>query len=241
MYNVPHKYRQVCRLCLTLVNECDIADLQIYNREAASSNKTPKTLHKVNIKQCNTDENLSKCVCNALDPITCCCKGVADADNPLSVMQGNKQISPCNRNPQQKNNYTPSVPSSAAINANPPCTTTITAETTNVYARMFSNQNQRQQQQQTQQYLPTKSNQQQTEAQEEICELTNPKCLEEQQQQQFIQDNPKSTSSKNAHHEICENTSTNEIYNQEHKDDSSPHITIQIFNCLSIKVRQSCF
>lgn len=239
MYNVPHKYRQVCRLCLTLVNECDIGDLQIYNREAASSNETPKTLHKVNIKQCNIDENLTKCVCNALDPITCCCQGVAaaaTADNPLSVMQVNKEISPGNRNPQQKNNYTPSVPSSAAaINANPPCTTTITAETTNVYARMFPNQNQRQQQQ----YLSTKSNQLQT--QEDICELRNTKCLEEQQQQQFVQDNPKSTSSKNVHHEICENTSTNEIYNQEHKDDSSPHITIQIFNCLSIKVRQSCF
>ncbi|XP_060660089.1 uncharacterized protein LOC132793929 isoform X2 [Drosophila nasuta] len=36
-------------------------------------------------------------------------------------------------------------------------------------------------------------------------------------------------------HDIGENTSSNENYNQEHKDDSSPHITIQIFNCLSIK------
>ncbi|KAH8408183.1 hypothetical protein KR222_006614 [Zaprionus bogoriensis] len=244
MYNVLHKYRQVCRLCLTLVNEYDIAELQIYNSEAeASANETPETLHKVNIKQCNIDANLSKCVCNAPDPNTCCCPGAAAAaaDNPLSVAQGNKEASPCNP-PHNLTNikYTPSVPSSAiASNSSPPCTSD---ESENLYARMLSNQNRQQQQQQQQQhqqqqaqalqYLSAKSLQA---SGGEICELSNAKCREDQ-------DNPKSTSSRSVMHEICENTSANEIYNQEHKDDSSPsplplppHITIQIFNCLSIK------
>lgn len=227
MYNVPHKYRQVCRLCLTLVNECDIGDLQIYNSETGA-NETVSSQHKLYANQCNINENASKCVCNASDPNTCCYQ----SDNSLSTEQSNKEVAPCNPQSQHKNNYTPSVPSAIA---NPPCTTE-----NNIYARMFSNKARLQAQ-------PTAS-QLQLQSQKESREATNPIGHEEQQfqhkkQHDIVHDNAKSssTSTKHVFHDIGEYTSSNENYNQEHKDDSSPHITIQIFNCLSIKVRQSCF
>lgn len=218
MYNVPHKYRQVCRLCLTLVNECDIPDLQIYNSET-SPNETVSSQHQFIVNQCNINENASKCGCNALDPNTCCCQ--CD-DNPLSAVHSNIEVEICNNpNSLHKNNYTPSVPS--AIIANPPFTTE-----NNIYARMFSNKNR----------LQT----QPAALQKEVIiseSTTNPIGQEEQQfqhkQHDIVIDNAKSTSTKHVFHDIGDNTSTNENYNQEHKDDSSPHITIQIFNCLSIK------
>ncbi|KAM8715440.1 hypothetical protein ACLKA7_002487 [Drosophila subpalustris] len=84
----------------------------------------------------------------------------------------------------------------------------------------------------------------QLQSQKEVIksEATNPIGHEEQQfihkkQHDIVHDNAKSssTSTKHVFHDIGEYTSSNENYNQEHKDDSSPHITIQIFNCLSIK------
>ncbi|XP_034472457.1 uncharacterized protein LOC117780144 isoform X2 [Drosophila innubila] len=230
MYNVPHKYRQVCRLCLTLVNECDIGDLQIYNSETSANETVGSSQHQLYVNQCNINENASnsnsKCVCNALDPNpnTCCCQ----CDNSLSAVQSNNpnpKPNPQHKN-TNKNNYTPSVPSAIA---NPPCK----IDNNNImYARMFSNQSENE-------VIIT-------------SEATNP--IGQEQQQQFIHNNnnnkkqqqhdivlydnaTKSSSATKHHvfHDIGENTSSNENYNQEHKDDSSPHITIQIFNCLSIK------
>ncbi|KAH8287945.1 hypothetical protein KR018_008858 [Drosophila ironensis] len=40
MYNVPLKFRQVCRLCLTLVSECDVAELQIYATATAAAEES---------------------------------------------------------------------------------------------------------------------------------------------------------------------------------------------------------
>lgn len=230
MYNVPHKYRQVCRLCLTLVNECDIGDLQIYNCETTSpANETVGiSQHQLYVHKCNINENASKskCVCNALDPNTntCCCQ--CD-DNSLSAVQSNNPNSQ-HKNNRNQNNYTPSVPSAIA---NPPCTT---FENNIMYARMFSNQSQNE---------VTTNPIGQEERQQQLVHNNNNK---KQPQHDIVHhDNAKSSSAAAAKHhvfhDIGENTSSNENYNQEHKDDSSPHITIQIFNCLSIKVRQSCF
>ncbi|KAH8263641.1 hypothetical protein KR044_011820 [Drosophila immigrans] len=224
MYNVPQKYRQVCRLCLTLVNnECDIADLQIYNLASSETSQ----LNACNINAAN------KCVCNNANKTCCCCVRCDDDDNSLSAVE---RGSSKNNEPATDNNYnTPCVPSASA---NPPCTTTTTAtiDNNNInFARRPTST--------PIQAATTTTQHPQPEEEEEAAAAaaltrseTNPIGGQEKQQQ-FMHDN-KAKQQQQQHvvfHDIGENTSSNENYNQEHKDDSSPHITIQIFNCLSIK------
>ncbi|KAH8377603.1 hypothetical protein KR093_006214 [Drosophila rubida] len=242
MYNVPHKYRQVCRLCLTLVNECDIPDLQIYNH----SSETVGSSLKLNANNACNINAVKKCVCNnALDPNnTCCCLQQCD-DNSLSVEKSssssskNNEVALCNSLHTNNNYNTPSVPSSAALIANPPCTTTTTIDNNINFARRMLQTSTPTQIQATTTALKFPTTQHPQQEEELRSETTNPIGSQEKEQQFMHDNNAKATSSaKQQHvvfHDIGENTSSNENYNQEHKDDSSPHITIQIFNCLSIK------
>lgn len=77
MYNVPPKFNQVCRLCLTYVsNDCDVQNLTIFNQNAsasASSSSTStsfaaspgdqsnksKRSNEISIKHC-ADDNIDK-------------------------------------------------------------------------------------------------------------------------------------------------------------------------------------
>lgn len=223
MYNVPHKYHQVCRLCLTLVNESDIADLQIYKSEKIS-NETHKNQYSNNVKHCDINESLSKCECTVFDPKTCCCK----CDNSLSTVQNNNETDSFNQ--FQEINYTPSVPSASA---SPPCTIE-----TNRFDPVFSNRNRRQTNSTPlhfQSTLPSNN--------EKLKNEITPTSINHGEHQiiHSLVNTVKSTPTKNVVYKCDENTSTNDENSQAHKDDSSPHITIQIFNCLSIKVSRSSF
>ncbi|XP_023166705.2 uncharacterized protein LOC111596642 isoform X2 [Drosophila hydei] len=218
MYNVPHKYRQVCRLCLTLVNERDIADLQIYNSEKNAEEKS-KTHCNYDVNQCNINENVSKCVCNVFDPKTCCCQ----CDNSLSAAQNNNEIDSFNQ--LHKSNYTPSVPSASA---NPPCIIQ-----TDIFDPLFSNKNKPQCNSTPlhfQASLPSKD----VKLKKKITSKTIGPG--EHHIKHSLSNMDYDTAPTNKFFYKCdENTSTHEENSQEHKDDSSPYITIQIFNCLSIK------
>ncbi|XP_032288982.1 uncharacterized protein GATAd isoform X2 [Drosophila virilis] len=220
MYNVPHKYRQVCRLCLTLVNEQDIADLQIYNSEKSPNEKLNQHIH--NFKKCNINDNVSKCVSNAFDSKSCCCQ----YDNSLSAVESNNEMGSLNH--LHKSNYTPSVPSASV---NPPCTIE-----SKKFDPIFSNKNSLQTNLTTLHFQST-STTQDVEQQKRVTSKSIG-----QGEHQIIHslpsigyDTAESIPTKNLLYEVDEISSTHEDYSQEHKDDSSPHISIQIFNCLSIK------
>ncbi|EDV98863.1 GH13551 [Drosophila grimshawi] len=264
MYNnVPHKYRQVCRLCLTLVSDCDIADLQIYKPSSSSSppnDKIQQQQQQHNVKSCNIiHRNVSKCDPNN----TCCCDNNHDDnnhdndndDNSLSV------VAQCNNNNMErgtgtgiaasfnshmhKNNYnTPSVPSSAAAaasasaSANPPYT--------NIFARVFSNNSKQVEttaaelSQFNQSTSSTTTSTQDLESQPKLVKCETESFSQSCQSNVAYDNNTANTTTTAA---AAISTPTKNIFlqnveynNQEHKDDSStPHITIQIFNCLSIK------
>ncbi|KAH8353398.1 hypothetical protein KR084_010722 [Drosophila pseudotakahashii] len=237
MYNVPHKFRQVCRLCLTLVNECDVAELQMYDVPSHNHNSAPDR----NTADFRRDEKRANCFCSALSPNQCSCVG----DNSLSVSAvtnnetgtGPSQLQPKSQSQMQtqtqtlhlhqnqtqtKTHYTPSVPSAA----------------------------------------DTKSSERERQLESDIAERSvfksqssSSSSTHEQQQQQHIargevQSHSQSKSelpreeherNHNQREETCVNVDTTKIsgtdnYGKEHgRDDSSPHLTFQIFNCLSIK------
>ncbi|XP_034099550.2 uncharacterized protein LOC117564762 isoform X1 [Drosophila albomicans] len=249
MYNVPHKYRQVCRLCLTLVNECDIPDLQIYNPSSCTSetsttglqepeNETVGTSQLNATNPCNINA-ANKCVCNnALDPNnTCCCDG---DDNELSAAEKSSSSSNTNNSLHIKNNYnTPSVPSSSSSSssaANPPCTTTTNDNNNINYARrMLQTPSSTSPPTTSALKFPTTTAATQHPQQEVRNSETTNNPIGDQEKEQHFKVKQQQQQHVGLFHDIGENTSSNENYNQEHKDDSSPHITIQIFNCLSIK------
>ncbi|XP_017075956.2 uncharacterized protein LOC108111117 [Drosophila eugracilis] len=226
MYYVPHKFRQVCRLCLTLVNECDVAELQMYN--VLSHNNAQDR----NTTDFGRDEKRTSCYCSALSPNLCSCIG----DNSLSVSPvvltknetgtGPSQHQPDSQSQtktqvrtlhlpqnQTKIHYTPSVPSAA----------------------------------------DTKSSERERQLESDITERSVFKiqsssnhehiaCGEAQSKSQN-QSNSELPREEHNHNQRGEtsvnitNTSGTDNYGKEHgRDDSSSHLTFQIFNYLSIKV-----
>ncbi|XP_017042910.2 uncharacterized protein LOC108089255 [Drosophila ficusphila] len=222
MYNVPHKFRQVCRLCLTLVNECDVAELQIYDVSSHNSAEEGKTV------ELRRDEKRAGCFCSALSPNLCSCIG--DNSLSVSVVLTNNESGPSqpksqsllqNRTPTQIH-YTPSVPSAADFKSSERerQLESEIAERSVFKSQSSSSSTQQQQNQQQQQH------QQQHIASREV-------------QSQSKSELPRVEHNHNQREHTSVNTtniSGTDNYGKEHgRDDSSPHLTFQIFNCLSIK------
>ncbi|XP_030383828.1 uncharacterized protein LOC115631255 [Scaptodrosophila lebanonensis] len=216
MCNLPLKYRQVCRLCLTLVNECEITKLQIYSSSPVYSNVDSLTLTPFNekIKQCkcNLTESSTKC----LNSNECSC------DNPLSVVvtKHEDEVDPSEPSEIHTNFYTPNVPSNVA------------------HSFSFSNKNLLERQMTVSSVLKLRSSPTQVVQQQETkesCEVRSTKFQLEndfpKREQAIGENNGKSTNTRRSN----ENSGNVFMEEEEHSDDSSPHITIQILNCLSIK------
>lgn len=221
MYNVPHKFRQVCRLCLTLVSECDVAELQIYNNSSHKSAQSQAEQHH-KVAEFRKSERPASCFCRALSPNVCSCVG----DNSLSVVLTNNETGPSQS--LHKSHYTPSVPSTVdAISSG-----------SEPYAKSFSSKSQletviaersvfKSQSTSSQLHETPASN-----AGEESESETNAELPREEQsvinQTKIIHSQNQSQSQPFGGTDNC---------GQEHgRDDSSSHLTFQIFNCLSIKV-----
>ncbi|XP_034667667.1 uncharacterized protein LOC117901134 isoform X1 [Drosophila subobscura] len=206
MYNVPHKFHQVCRLCLTLVNECDISELQIYNIPTRS-NKRDKFEHNKN-EQINEQKKSYKCFCNAPSPNVCSCRD----DNLLSVVLTNNETGPSK--PLHKTQHTPSVP--YANKKTTLCSSEQYAMEPEVSgSSVLKNQSSNQIKLHQGKKEQTKTN------------------LEIQMEQRLLhQDDLVSDKVKS---NLCQSLHTINSHSQEHRDDSSSHITFQIINCLSIK------
>ncbi|XP_037709365.1 uncharacterized protein LOC119546843 [Drosophila subpulchrella] len=228
MYNVPHKFRQVCRLCLTLVNECDVAELQIYDVSSHNSAQDRNTA------EFRRDEKRANCYCSALSHNLCSCIG----DNSLSVSAvtnnetgtGPSQLQPKSQSQMQtlhlhqnqtQTHYTPSVPSAA----------------------------------------DTKSSERERQLESDIAERSVFKSQSSSTHEQHIargevrsqahsqskSELPREERNHNQHQHQHQREETSvdvditkisgtDNYGKEHgRDDSSPHLTFQIFNCLSIK------
>ncbi|KPU73898.1 uncharacterized protein Dana_GF15767, isoform B [Drosophila ananassae] len=220
MYNVPHKFRQVCRLCLTLVSECDVAELQIYNNSSHKSAQSQAEQHH-KAAEFRKSERPASCFCRALSPNVCSCVG----DNSLSVVLTNNETGPSQS--LHKSHYTPSVPSTVdAISSG-----------SEPYAKSFSSKSQletviaersvfKSQSTSSQLHETPASN-----AGEESESETNAELPREEQsvinQTKIIHSQNQSQSQPFGGTDNC---------GQEHgRDDSSSHLTFQIFNCLSIK------
>uniref|UniRef100_A0A6P4E1U9 Uncharacterized protein LOC108039439 n=1 Tax=Drosophila rhopaloa TaxID=1041015 RepID=A0A6P4E1U9_DRORH len=221
MYNVPHKFRQVCRLCLTLVNECDVAELQIYD---VSSHNSAQDRNSAEIRR---DEKRVGCFCGAPSPNLCSCFG--DNSLSVSVVLTNNETGPSQPKSQSlslnQTHYTPSVPSAADAKSSErerQCQLESDIAERSVFKSQSS----------------SSSTQQQHQHHENIA------CAEAHSQSQSKSRLPRDERPVPVHnHNQREDTSVNitkisgtDNYGQEHsRDDSSPHLTFQIFNCLSIK------
>ncbi|XP_022231548.1 uncharacterized protein LOC111080316 isoform X2 [Drosophila obscura] len=208
MYNVPNKFHQVCRLCLTLVNECDISELQIYNIPIRNDKKNKFDHHKN--EEINEQKKSYKCFCNALSPNACRCID----DNLLSVALTNNETGPSK--PLHKTQYTPSVPYSnkkTTLCSSEQYATLLVPEISG--SSVLKNQPSKQIKLHQEKIEQTKTN---SEIQMERRLL---------HQDDLVTDKLKSN--------LCQSLHTINNYRQEHRDDSSSHITFQIINCLSIK------
>ncbi|EDV58512.1 uncharacterized protein LOC6542151 isoform X1 [Drosophila erecta] len=245
MNNVPHKFRQVCRLCLTLVNECDVAVLQIYDN--SSHNDSAPDRISVDFRGV---ANRANCFCSALSPNLCSCI----VDNPLSANKNEQrnqgtalpvplpvpvpsqqtqfqiqtQTQTLHQN-QTKIHYTPSVPSAADAKSSerePQCQLESgIAERSTVFKSQSSSDH------------------------EHIAysgETPSPSASQSQSQSQSKSEPTREEEHQHNHNQQSgrEETSVNitkisgtDNYGKEHgrDDSSSPHLTFQIFNCLSIK------
>ncbi|EDW28365.1 GL19159 [Drosophila persimilis] len=208
MYNVPHKFHQVCRLCLTLVNECDISELQIYNIPTRN-NKKDKFDHHKN-EGINEQKKSYKCFCNAPSPNVCSCVD----DNLLSVILTNNETG--QSKPLHKTQYTPSVPyadKTTTLCGSEQYSTLLEPEISG--SSVLKNQSSKQ----------TTLNQEKIERTKTNSEIQMEHRLLDQDD--LVPDKLKSN--------LCQSLHTINSYSQEHRDDSSSHITFQIINCLSIK------
>ncbi|XP_052852669.1 uncharacterized protein LOC128262444 [Drosophila gunungcola] len=225
MYNVPQKFRQVCRLCLTLVNERDVAELQIY--DVLSQNSAQDR----NSAEFRRDEKRA----GAPSPNLCSCIG----DNSLSVsvvLTNNETVTGPSQPKSQsllslnQTHYTPSVPSAADTKSSErerQCQLESDIAERSVFKSQSSSSSTQQQHQQQHQH------------QQNIA------CGEAHSHSQSKSKLPREELPVPVHnHNQREDTRVNitkisgtDNYGQEHgRDDSSPHLTFQIFNCLSIKV-----
>lgn len=242
MYNVPHKFRQVCRLCLTLVNECDVAELQIYN-VSSSHNSAPQDREQ---QKKAAEKRAASCFCRAraLSPNLCSCLG----DNSLSVPETGPSQSQSQSQSQslhQTHYNTPSVPSAAG---------TISSGSEQTYAKPFASKSQLELsdiaersvfKSQSSPSTSTSSSSTQV-AQQQQQQHENIACREGEGKSKTEQLPREERSLHNQRDFAAENTnvktkisSRTDNYGQERSggdDDSSPHLTFQIFNCLSIKV-----
>ncbi|XP_017855063.2 uncharacterized protein LOC108608270 [Drosophila busckii] len=240
MFNVPQKYRQVCRLCLTLVSECDITHLQIYNCSNATSspNDVAKPRSNLKVNPCNTNEiKVSKCVCNTFDPNTFCeqCN-----DNNLSAESehGNHLlVDTCDA--LVDDNFTPNVPCNSSAAKQSTDKTSLYARTLTNLSKLPANKLQFQLPSTTDDIVQPKQIGTQCKASniKTVFDKVEEKSGSVHKQRENVTDNAKLMETrKHQLHQISENTLLDEeCSSQDHKDDSSPHITIQIFNCLSIK------
>jgi len=229
MYNVPHKFRQVCRLCLTLVNECDVAELQIYD---VSSHNSAQDRNTADFRR---DEKRANCYCSALSHNLCSCIG----DNSLSVSAvtnnetgtGPSQLQPKSQSQMQTlhlhqnqttTHYTPSVPSAADTKSSE---RERQLESDIAERSVFKSQ--------------SSSTHEQHIARGEVRSHTHSQSKselprEERNHNQHQHQHQREETSVDV--DITKISGTDN-YGKEHgRDDSSPHLTFQIFNCLSIKV-----
>ncbi|XP_053961329.1 myb-like protein Q [Anastrepha ludens] len=215
MCNVPPKFFQVCRLCLTLVKEHDVEVLQIFNSSSTAATATATTTVSF-----GSENQSNKASANTLDQqfhhhynlhpqqfgrpqSSCNTKNDCTSDNlshsPASVFKSEEEIPDNNLS-----TLVPIVPSSIAVSE------------TSTYG---------------------------------ISQLMS-KSLENNEAGGFSTSNPQ-IHAKNATHVKCKITLSNdneegksndgislgeEVFKKENHDDSSPHITIQILSCLSIKI-----
>ncbi|XP_017026050.1 uncharacterized protein GATAd [Drosophila kikkawai] len=233
MYNVPHKFRQVCRLCLTLVNECDVQELQIYN---ISHNSAPQD--RAEQQQKAAEKRAAGCFCRAraLSPNLCSCLG----DNSLSVPETGPSQS---QSLHQTHYNTPSVPSAAG--------TISSGSEQQAYAKPFASKSQLELSDIAErsvfksQSSPSSSSSTQV-AQQQQQQHENIACREGEGKSSKTEQLPREERSLHNQRDFAaENTnvktkisSRTDNYGQERSggdDDSSPHLTFQIFNCLSIK------
>ncbi|KAH8281599.1 hypothetical protein KR054_001759 [Drosophila jambulina] len=236
MYNVPHKFRQVCRLCLTLVNECDVAELQIYN-VSTSHNSAPQDRAEQQKKK--AEKRAAGCFCRAraLSPNLCSCLG----DNSLSVPETGPSQSQ-SQSLHQTHYNTPSVPSAAG--------TISSGSEQQAYAKPFASKSQLELSDIAErsvfksQSSPSSSSTQVAQQQQQQHE--NIACREGEGKSSKTEQLPREERSLHNQRDFAaENTnvktkisSRTDNYGQERSggdDDSSPHLTFQIFNCLSIK------
>ncbi|KAH8389485.1 hypothetical protein KR200_009542 [Drosophila serrata] len=240
MYNVPHKFRQVCRLCLTLVNECDVPELQIYN-VSTSHNSAPQD--RVEQQKKAAEKRAAGCFCRAraLSPNLCSCLG----DNSLSVPETGPSQS---QSLHQTHYNTPSVPSAAG--------TISSGSEQQAYAKPFASKSQLElsdiaersvfKSQSSPSSTATSSSSTQVAQQQQQQQHENIACREGEGKSFKTEQIPREE--RLLHNQLdfaAENTnvktkisSRTDNYGQERSggdDDSSPHLTFQIFNCLSIK------
>ncbi|KAH8410676.1 hypothetical protein KR009_011755 [Drosophila setifemur] len=226
MYNVPHKFRQVCRLCLTLVSECDVAELQIYN---VSSHKSAqdKAEQEQNTAEFHKSERPrpANCFCRTLSPNVCSCI----VDNSLSVVLTNNETGTGLSQSLHKTHYTPSVPSAPdAISR---------SSDSEPYAKTFASKNQLESDIDERSVFKSQSSSSHHKQHEHIAseELESNAELPERpiyNQRDFAAESAKTKISQSLPLPFV---GTDNCGQEHGKDDSSPHLTFQIFNCLSIK------
>ncbi|KAH8249738.1 hypothetical protein KR032_011942 [Drosophila birchii] len=247
MYNVPHKLRQVCRLCLTLVNENYIEELQIYN-VSTSHNSAPQD--RAEQQKAAAEKRAAGCFCKAraLSPNLCSCLG----DNSLSVPETGPSQSQ-SQSLHQTHYNTPSVPSAAG--------TISSGSEQEAYAKPFASKSQLElsdiaersvfKSQSSPSSTATSSSttqvaQQQQHQQQQQQQHENIACREGEGKSSKTEQLPREERSLHNQRDFAaENpnvktkiSSRTDNYGQERSgadDDSSPHLTFQIFNCLSIK------
>lgn len=217
MYNVPHKFRQVCRLCLTLVSECDVAELQIYNDSTHKSAQSKAEQHH-KAPEFRKSEKPASCFCRALSPNVCSCVG----DNSLSVVLTNNETGPSQS--LHKSHYTPSVPSTvdAISSGGEP------------YAKSFASKSQ------LDSVIAERSVFKSQSTSSQLNETTASNAVEESESEsnaELPQEELSVINQTKIIHSQSQPFSGTDNCGQEHgRDDSSSHLTFQIFNCLSIKV-----
>ncbi|XP_033158741.1 uncharacterized protein LOC117140091 [Drosophila mauritiana] len=250
MNNVPHKFRQVCRLCLTLVNECDVAVLQIYDN-SSHNNSAPDRISA----DFRGVANRANCFCSALSPNLCSCI----VDNPLSAnknerrnqgtpvpvpipipvpvpvpvpsqqIQSQTQAQTLHHHQNQtKIHYTPSVPSAADAKSSErerQCQLeSDIAERSTVFKSQSSSDHE---------HIAYSGETPSPSASLSLSQTkSEPMREEEEHQHNHNQQSGREETSVNT-----TKISGTDNYGKEHgrDDSSSPHLTFQIFNCLSIK------
>lgn len=220
MCNVPPKFFQVCRLCLTLVKEHDVEVLQIFNSSSATATTTTAVPFGNEIQTKESPANA-----NILDQqfyhhhhhqhhihpqqfgrsqSSCSTKNDCSSDNqtqsPVPVFKSEEEISDNNLS-----TFVPIVPSSivATDTSTYGISQLMSKSSENNVAGGFSTSN--------------------TQIHAENATHVKRKIT-------LSNDNEEGKSN--------DGTSLGEeVFKKENHDDSSPHITIQILSCLSIKVR----